>query len=156
MELNMDEKVLIKNLCNWDLFIKRILKNGDVKIAANKTVKLTREEIEAQVNNGNNLFTGTDGMGSNPRIYIEDRDLRVHLDFESEDGEVKQEILTAEEIERIINLKTFNSFKDNIEKKVVTENQKHLLLNVSKKNKLNDFEKIKFIEEYTGLKFNKE
>ncbi len=152
----MDEKVLIKNLCNWDLFIKRILKNGDVKIAANKTVKLTREEIEAQVNNGNNLFTGTDGMGSNPRIYIEDRDLRVHLDFESEDGEVKQEILTAEEIERIINLKTFNSFKDNIEKKVVTENQKHLLLNVSKKNKLNDFEKIKFIEEYTGLKFNKE
>ncbi|MGV2885479.1 hypothetical protein [Paenibacillus taichungensis] len=153
MSINMEEKVVIKNLCNWDLYLKRIMQNGDVKIPANKTVKLTREEIEAQVNNGNNLFTGTDGRGSNPRIFIEDKELRVHLDFESEDGEHKQEFLTPEEVERIINLKTFNSFKENINKKVLTENQKHLLINVSKKQNLNDFDKIKYIEEYTGLKF---
>lgn len=153
MSLDETKKVKVRNLCTWDLYVARIESNGDFKIAAKKTVSIPIAEIIAQVNESNRIFAGDDEKGTNARVYIEDEEVRKHLGFDSEDAKEKQEVLSEDEIVRIINLKTISSFKENIENKVIHRFQKALLMEVAIKNKLNDLAKVKFIEEYTELKF---
>ncbi|ASA21825.1 hypothetical protein [Paenibacillus donghaensis] len=155
MSLDETKKVKVRNLCTWDLYVARIESNGDFRIAAKKSVSIPVAEIIAQVNEGNRIFAGDDEKGTNARVYIEDEEVRAHLGFDSEDTKEKQEVLTEDEIVRIINLKTFSSFKENVEKKVLHQFQKALLMEVAIKNKLNDLAKVQFIEEYTELKFEK-
>lgn len=151
--LNLDKKVEIKNLCSWDLYFRRIESHGVVKIPAKGKVRLSIAEIQAQVFDNNPMFVGIDGKGSHARIYIEDKDTRVLLGFEDESGS-KQQVLDSDEVQRILELKTFNAFKNNIEKKVKTQAEKNFLVEEAKRLKLNDYNKIKFIEEYTGYKFD--
>ncbi|WP_063565470.1 hypothetical protein [Paenibacillus sp. O199] len=153
MTIDENKKVKVSNICTWDLYVKRIESNGDFKIAAKKSVSVPVAEIIAQVNNDNKLFAGDDGKGSNARVYIEDNELREYLGFDSEEDKEKQQILTEDEIERILGLKTFSSFKENIEKKVLYSFQKALLMETAIKLKLNDRAKVNFIEDYTELKF---
>ena len=101
MNLNMDEKIQIRNLCNWALSFKRIDSIGDVLIPANSTMRIARGEVFTQAQSGNNLFTGTDGLGSHARIYIDDRDTRVELDFESEDRKRTQNVISDDKIKEI-------------------------------------------------------
>ncbi|MEK4432992.1 hypothetical protein MHB54_27955 [Paenibacillus sp. FSL M7-0802] len=155
MSFDESKKVKVKNICTWDLYVNRIESNGDFKIAAKKSVSVPINEIIAQVNENNRLFTGDDEKGTNARVYIEDDELRKYLGFDSEESKEKQDILTEDEIVKILNYKTFSSFKENIEKKVLYPFQKSLLMEVAIKNKLNDLAKVQFIEEYTELKFTK-
>lgn len=154
MTTDINKKVKIKNMCTWDLLFSRHNGIGDIKVPANKFELITVEEIQSQVQLENKMFTGTDGQGSNARIYIDDEETRVLMGFDSEDGKTKQIVLTEDEIKRILGLKTLSSFKENIENKVVTEPQKKLFIEIAKQVKLNDFDKIKFVEEYTELSFN--
>lgn len=152
-EVNLEKKVEVKNLCAWDLYFERIETNGTVRIPAKGAVRLSRAEIQAQVYDNNVMFVGTDGQGSHARIYVNDKETRVLLGFESEDSKKKQEVLDADEVQRILELKTQKSFEDNIKKKVKTQAEKNFLIEEAKRLKLNDYNKIKFIEEYTGYKF---
>ena len=56
MNLNMDEKIQIRNLCNWALSFKRIDSIGDVLIPANSTMRVARGEVFTQAQSGNNLL----------------------------------------------------------------------------------------------------
>ena len=142
MNLNMDEKIQIRNLCNWAVSFKRIDSVGDVLVPANSTMRIARGEVFTQVQSGNNLFTGTDGIGSHARIYIDDKDTRVELDFESEDGKKTQNIISDDKIKEIFAIKTKTAF------------EKAVISNAVKKFKFNEYDRIKFIEEYTGMKIN--
>jgi hypothetical protein len=153
MSVNLDEKVVIKNLCEWDLYFPRIETSGTVKLVKKGINRLTRAEIQAQVFSNNTMFNGTDGRGSNAKIYIDDKKTRVLVGFEDEDGKEKQRILTPERVKEILNLKTLKSFKENISKDVKTQAEKLVLIEEAKKQGLNDYKKIQFIEEYTGYKF---
>lgn len=153
MSVNLDEKVVIKNLCEWDLYFPRIETNGSVKLVRKGINRLTRAEIQAQVFSNNIMFTGTDGRGTNARIYIDDKATRVLVGFEDEEGKEEQKVLTPERVKQILALKTLKSFKDNIEKDVKTQAEKLVLIEEAKKQGLNDYKKIQFIEEYTGYKF---
>lgn len=153
-DINLDKKVEVRNLCAWDLYFDRIETNGTVRIPARGAVRLTRAEIQAQVYDNNVMFVGTDGQGSHARIYVNDKETRVLLGFESEDSKKKQEVLDANEVQRILELKTQKSFEDNIKKKVKTQAEKNFLIEEAKRLKLNDYNKIKFIEEYTDYKFD--
>lgn len=153
-DINLDKKVEVRNLCAWDLYFDRIETNGTVRIPARGAVRLTRAEIQAQVYDNNVMFVGTDGQGSHARIYVNDKETRVLLGFESEDSKKKQEVLDANEVQRILELKTQKSFEDNIKKKVKTQAEKNFLIEEAKRQKLNDYNKIRFIEEYTGYKFD--
>lgn len=152
-EVNLEKKVEVKNLCAWDLYFERIETNGTVRVPAKGAVRLSRAEIQAQVYDNNVMFVGTDGQGSHARIYVNDKETRVLLGFESEDSKKKQEVLDADEVQRILELKTQKSFEDNIKKKVKTQAEKNFLIEEAKRLKLNDYNKIKFIEEYTDYKF---
>lgn len=154
-EVNMDKKVEIQNLCNWDLYFDRIETNGSVRIPKNGKTRLSRAEIQAQVFDNNVMFVGTDGVGSHARILIDDKDTRVLVGFEEEDATSKQQVLDPEVVEKLLGYKTQKAFEDNVKKKVKTQAEKNFLIEEAKRQKLNDYEKISFIEEYTGYKFDK-
>lgn len=154
-EIKLDEKVWIKNLCDWDLYFGRIEANGTVRIPRNGKIRIARAEIQAQVFDNNVMFVGTDGEGSHARIYIDDKDTRVLVGFEEEDSKSKQEILDSDTVEKLLSYKTQKSFEDNVKKKVKTKAEKNFLVEEAKRQKLNDHGKIEFIEDYTGFKFDK-
>lgn len=154
MSLSMDEKIQIRNLCNWAVSFKRIDSIGDVLIPANTTIRISRGEVFSQAQSNNVLFTGTDGIGSHARIYIDDRNTRVELDFESEDGKRTQNIISDDKIKEIFAIKTKTGFEKAIKENIVTQAEMSVIVNAVKKLKLNEYDKVKFIEEYTGMNVN--
>lgn len=154
-EINLDKRIPIKNLCTWDIYFFSV-DGRDIKIPASGRLPLTRNEIISQVENGNTFLAGDDGKGSHAKLFIDDKETRIYLQFESEDGKETQNILTEDIIKEILDIKTIPAFKKRLEKDVLTNGEKALLVEVAKKTKLNDFKKIQTIEEYTGLKFEVE
>lgn len=154
MDLNMDEKIQIRNLCNWDVSFKRIDSIGEILIPANTTIRITRGEVFSQVQSNNVLFTGTDGFGSHARIYIVDKDTRVELDFENKDGKKTQNIISNEKIKEMFAIKTKSAFEKAIKENIVTQAEMSAIITAVNKFNLNEYDKIKFIEEYTGMKLN--
>lgn len=153
-DINLDKKVEVRNLCAWDLYFDRIETNGTVRIPARGAVRLTRAEIQAQVYDNNSMFIGIDGQGSHARIYINDKDTRVFLGFEDENSKDKQNILDEETVKKLFEYKTQSAFEKNVKEKVRTLAEKNFLIEEAKRQKLNDYNKIRFIEEYTGYKFD--
>ena len=154
MSLNMDEKISVRNLCEWTVSFKRQDVVGDVLINANTTMRLPRGEVISQVQSGNNLFSGTDGVGSHARIYIEDKATRVELDFEDEEGKKPQLIVDDNKIKELFAIKTKNAFEKAVKEAVVTNAEKAKLVSAVKKLKFNEYDKITFIQEYTGMSVN--
>lgn len=161
MTLKPEDKVTVKNLCAWPLYFQRLEGRGDIKVVANGTTRLTVEEIESQVNVRNKFFIGEDGNGSNARLFIENKELRVHLEFEraesaDEDDELpsEQKVLTEDAIKKILGLKTQSAFEKRVKEDILTDAEKAKLVEVAEKTKLNDHKKLQFIEEYTELKTN--
>lgn len=148
MEIAMDKKVKVENLCAWPIyFARQVGFGGDVKIPKSGFITLTVEEIQAQVHNGNRQFAGIDGKGTNARLFIQDADVRQFLEFETSD--TPQVVMTEKEIKTILALKTQAKFEEKIKESIKTEAEKVRLLEVAQKSKLNDYDKIQFIEEFT-------
>ena len=154
-KLNLEEKVTVRNLAGWTVGFARLAEmHGDVSIPPEGTVRLSRNEIIMQTHNGNRLFTVTDTRGSHATIYIEDKATRVEVDFESEDGKVKQDILTDEKVKYLFSLKTDKSFEENLKKSVITPAEKYAIVKIIKKLKIDNYSKMKIVENYTGYKFD--
>lgn len=149
-EVRLDEKVMVRSIAMWNTGSTRVTSNGDISIPAKGSVLLSREEIIAQAQNGNKLLSGIDDVGSHATWYIEDEYTRKELSFDI--GIKKQTFLTADAIQKIFELKTQKSFEDNIQKSVVTRAEKAFLMDSIKTLKLNDYEKIAYCIEYTGMK----
>lgn len=152
-EINLETKVAVRNLCEWDLYFSRAEGIGDVKVPKKGIVRLSRGEIQAQVYNDNSMFSGVDGQGSHAKLYVEDKDTRVLLGFESEDGKEKQDVITADRIKKILEYKTQKTFEEKVQDEIKLESEKLLLMEEAKRLKIKDYDKIQFIEEYTGFKF---
>ena len=71
-ELNLEQKVTVRNIAGWMTGFRRIESQGDVTIPQEGTIRLSRSEIIAQVQNGNRLFNGIDERGSHATLYIDD------------------------------------------------------------------------------------
>lgn len=155
--LNMEVKVLVKNLAGWDVgFSKKDgTFAGDITIPANGSIRLARSEILSQVQYNNKLLAGTDGFGSHATIYIDDRDTRIEVGFESEDGKTKQKILSEDKVKEMFELKTLSTFKKHLEDAVVTRAEKYAFIGFVKKLKLNDYDKIKAAEEHCKFTLDK-
>ena len=149
MGLSMDEKILIKNLCEWNIYFKRINGVGDISLPPKTTVKIDRGEVISQVQTNNVIFVGSDGKGSHARIFIEDKPTRIECGFETEEKE--QEVITESKVKEIFTAKNFNTFKKGIENIAKSHAEKATLVNLVKKLNLNEYDKIKFIEAHTGM-----
>ena len=150
-EVNLDEKVTIRNIAGWPVGFSRISEgNGDVTIQAEGTTRISRNEIIAQVQGGNKLFTGYDGYGSHATLFIDDSYTREYLDFDSEDGTRKQNILTDSKVKSIFDTKNFDAFEKKFTSEIVTRAEKFAVMQAIKRLKINDYSRIRFAEKYTG------
>lgn len=149
--MNTNEKVLIRNLANWTLTFTRINFPGDVVIPPKGKMFLQADEVLAQVYNNNRLFVGNDGKGSHARIFIEDDKVRQEAGFEANDSK-QQNILTNDKLKLLYEIKTLADFKKKIQSMVITQAEKEMLADYAKKNKINDHDKINYVEKHTGFK----
>lgn len=151
-ELNLDAKVTVKNIAPWDEGFVRISDvYGDVNIAPNGKIRLSRSEIMAQVQRGNKLFSGINGTGSHATLYIDDEPTRKELDFDNEDG--PQIVFFNLDLKRLFEYKRQDVFEREFKKWIVTRAEKIAVMEAMKAAKVNDYAKIRFAEEYTGYKF---
>lgn len=151
-ELNMEKKVTVRNIAGWPVGFRRIETIGDVTVPKEGTVRLTRSEIIAQIQSGNRLFNGIDSRGSHATLYIEDEPTRLEVDFDSKEEKRKQVILDTDIVKKLFEYKTMKTFEDKLYEFVVTRAEKFAITQIVKKLKLNDHEKIRLIEDYTGYK----
>lgn len=148
-EIRLDEKVMIKSIAPWTTGSQRKTTTGDISIPPSGSILISREEVIAQSQNGNKLINGIDGLGSHATWYIEDEYCRKELSFEV--GAKKQDCLTVDKIKDAFELKTMKSFKDRIEKNVVTRAEKAYLMSSIKTLGLNEYDKIAFCIEHTKI-----
>jgi hypothetical protein len=150
--INLKDKITIINLAPWVVAFKRLITNGDVVIPPKGRLTISSEEVMAQIYNRNKLFVGDDGVGSHARIYIDDKDVRIEALFDSEDGSKKQNILLEDDVKSMFELKTLSTFKKHVKDRVESDAEKLLIIELAEKFKINDYDKIKYLEEYTGYK----
>lgn len=151
-ELNLEQKVTVKNIAGWKVGFSRIEGIGDIAITAEGNARLSRGEVISQVQNGNRLFTGVDGNGSHATLFIDDAPTRIEVGFDSEDGKIKQTVFNDEVISKIFAIKTQSAFEKNLREAIKTRAEKYAVIQAIKRLKFNDYSKIRFIEEYTGFK----
>lgn len=151
-EIRMDDKITVRSIAPWLTGFRRILTVGDVSIAPNGVIRLSREEVLAQGQSNNKLITGIDGAGSHATLYIEDEWTRRELGFDTD--EAKQVIISKELIKELFDKKTLPAFKKAVKETIITRAEKFGLLNMIKVLKINDYDKIAFCEEYCGAKLS--
>ena len=151
-EIRMEDKIAVTSIAPWATGFRRILTVGDVSIAPNGTVRLSREEVLAQGQSNNKLLTGIDGMGSHATLYIEDEWTRKELGFDTET--TKQVVVDKKFVKELFDKKTISAFKNAITENIVTRAEKFSLLSMIKTLKINEYDKVAFCEEYCGAKVN--
>lgn len=147
--IKLDQKVKVRSIAPWYTGSSRKTTNGDISIPPMGSILLSREEIISQAQNGNKLLTGVDGIGNHATWYIEDDYTRKELSFDSESE--SQQFLTQDVIKKMFYLKTQKAFENNVQNAVVTRAEKAYLIESIKVLKLNDYQKIAFCIEYTGM-----
>ena len=154
-ELNMEQKVTVKSIASWTTGFRRIESSGDVTIPPKGDIRLSRSEIISQVQNGNRLFSGIDDRGSHATLYVDDEDTRKELEFDYVDDDkkvCKQLVLTSDAVKKMFDLKTVKAFEKRLQELIVTKAEKSAIIDIIKKEKLNDHEKIRIVENYTGYR----
>lgn len=149
---NMDAYTTCINLCNWSLYFTVPGTSAEKMIKANGSIDLLNREIKLLSDNNDIFFVGT-GNGNHARVYIEDDNMRIYCGFDSEDGKRKQNILNDEKCQKLFDYKTQSTFEKNIQEEVITEAEKDYIMSYARKNKINDFEKINYLESYTHRKY---
>ena len=150
-ELNLDVKVTVKNIAGWNVgFSRKVDGYGDVNIAPNGSVRLSRNEIIAQVQNGNKLFAGVDDFGSHATLYIDDTATRRELGFETDDN--KQLVFFNINIKKLFD-KGQKAFESEFVKMIYTRAEKYAVMEAMRKEGINDYLKIRFAENHTGFKY---
>ena len=141
-DLNLDVKVTVKNLAGWDVTFARLQDGqGDVVIVANGQQRLSRNEVIAQINNNNKLFTGSDTHGSHATVYIDDAATRRWVGFEEDNK--PQKVFTEQLVKDLFEMS---------QEKYKSALPKYALIETIKKLRLNDYAKMVFASEYTGYK----
>lgn len=149
-ELNLDAKVTVKNLAGWKVTFARLHDGvGDVVIAEDGKQRLSRNEVQAQINSGNKLFVGTDGQGSHATLYIDDAPTRKLVGFE-DDGE-PQFVFTDETVKKLFEMSD-SDFEKNLPVYIQTRAEKYALIETIKRLGLNDYRKMVLASNYTGYK----
>lgn len=130
----MDKKnVPVNNLCGWPLYFKRATGQGDVEIPAR--VKgfqmLSFDEVLAQIQIGNPIFVGTDGMGGHARVEIIDDEQRKELFGFSDDGTSAPAVLNEESVRDLLAIRSKAKFDDRLNELVKTSAEKKMLVEIA-------------------------
>lgn len=134
--------VPVNNLCPWPLSFRRLAGQGDILIpaGAKNFPLLSEEEVLAQIQTGNVMFTGTDGMGSHARIQIADEGTRKRL-FGLENTETPPPaLLTEESVKELLAIRSKVKFNEKLTQMVKTDAEKRMLVDLAFKAGAEDAE----------------
>ena len=132
--MTANNNVLVNNLCSWPLSFWRKAGQGDIEIPANAKnyPLLSFEEVLAQIQTGNKMFTGKDGMGNHARIQIVNDEQRKHL-FGLESVETEDPtLLNLEAVKALLAIRTKAKFNEQLQAMVKTDAEKKMLVELAK------------------------
>lgn len=152
MALDMDKRSKVINLCPWAISFTLPNSGGEIFLEANNSTTINNSELVTLADNQNVMFCGT-GDGNHARVYVDNSEYRKYVGFDDAEGKKVQFVLTTAECAKILELKTDSAFQKNIRDKILLQHEKEIFINYCRKNKLNDYNRILFLEEYTGIKF---
>ena len=127
--------VLVNNLCSWPLSFRRLAGQGDIEIPGNaRNYPLLRfEEVMAQIQTGNVMFTGTDNMGNHARIQIIDEAKRKELFSLSEIETDPPALLNEESVKELLAIRQKGKFNERLAEMVKTDAEKKMLVDLAYK-----------------------
>ena len=144
--LNLEQQVTVKSIAGWTTGFARILTIGDVTIPSKGSIRLSRNEIISQVHKGNSLFGGIDGRGSHATLIIDDKPTLEEVGFTSKNQ------FCDKAVKELFDIQSQEKFEDELKKRIVTRAEKYALIISIINQKINDYSKIRFCENYTGYK----
>lgn len=129
----MANNVLVNNLCAWPLYFRRAMGQGDVRVpaGAKKYPVCSFDEALTQIQLGNTLFVGTDGLGGHARLQIIDDEQRKQLFGIEEENTVAPVVLDADSVKALLGLKSKAKFNDMLSKLVSTDAEKRMLVELA-------------------------
>jgi hypothetical protein len=125
--------VLVDNLCSWPLYFHRATGQGDVMIPANAKnyPLLSRDEVQAQIQLGNKMFTGEDGLGNHARIRIVDDAARSDV-FGVEGVQTEAPVILDEDaVKALLAIKSKAKFNERLRELVSTDAEKRMLVDLA-------------------------
>ena len=147
---NVNENIVVKNLTGAPVgWIKVNGQGGEINIPPHTSILVDRMEVISKVQSGSILFCGENGDFTHTHLYIDDKPTRVYLGIETEESE--QSVISENKIKSAFDCKTQKAFEKAITDLAVTFSEKKMLVDTIKKLGINDYKKIKFVEEYTGM-----
>jgi len=152
MNIDMDKRSFIRNLCNWTVSFSLPISGGSILLGAGKKTSVNNGELVTLIENQNVMFAGT-GNGDHARIFVENDALRKYVGYDSEDGKTKQFVLDDEECQKILDYKTVSTVEKHLKKKVVMKHEKDIIMRYARKMKLNDYDKIQVLSKHCGMSF---
>jgi hypothetical protein len=136
------ERVAVRNTTSIETWFRCLEKNMDAVVPPKSRMYFPISEILLQCESHNPDFVGYDYDGKHATFYLEDKDLRIYLGFESEDGKVKQEVVDEQVILSMFDASNLSAFVSQLQAKVVTPGEKQTLRDVIESGKVNAFDKI--------------
>lgn len=135
--MELTDKVLIDNLCNWPLYFRRLNGIGDIRIPAKVKgyAMLDVAEVQMQIQSGNRMFVGNDPTcpGSHARLYIADESQRKAL-FGIEDTVGDVLVLNAETVKQLLAIKKKDEFNARLTALVTNDAEKKMIAEIAKEN----------------------
>lgn len=125
--------VLVNNLCSWPLSFQRLAGQGDIEIPGNARnfPLLSFEEVMAQIQTGNVMFTGTDSMGNHARIQIVDEAKRKELFGLGEVEVAPPALLNEESVKELLAIRQKGKFNERLTEMVKTDAEKKMLVDLA-------------------------
>jgi hypothetical protein len=152
MALDMDKRSKVINLCPWAVSFKLPNSKAEVMLDGGKSTTVNNGELVTLADNQDIMFYGT-GLGDHARVYVDNKEFREYVGFDNPEDKRTQYVLTDEEFQKLFDLKQEAAFERNVTEKVIMNHEKNNIMEYARKTKVNDFNKIRFLEEYTGVKF---
>ncbi len=148
-EFNLDQLVTLRSIANWVTGFARKVTPGDVSIAPRGMIRLSRNEVIAQAQTPNKLITGDDGMGNHPTLIIDDEETKKYLGYEN------AAVFSNDVIKSLFEIKNQKKYEQAVEDAIRTRAEKYAAMVSVIELGLNDYSKIRFLENYTGYKMDR-
>ncbi len=134
--MELTDKVLINNLCNWPLHFKRLNGMGDIRVPANAKnfAMLDVAEVQMQIQMGNHMFIGSNNtrQGDHARLFIvKDEQRKALLNLENSPTE-DVTVVNAQSVAALLSIKSKNAFKERLEALVKTDAEKKMVMKLAK------------------------
>ena len=157
-KIDLNDRVAITNLRSWALHFRAQEAARDIQVPAGAKAwkRLTVAEVDSQVKAGNTFFCGTDGLGSNAAIKIEDDAVRRYVFALDTSEDVEQTILTLEAVKDLITTTPKAAFLEKLKKLVVTEGDRRMIVTLAAEAGIENAEayKVSEIEKLSETRFD--